>query len=304
MDKNQNNTEPRCLAAIDIGSNAARLLIKRVVGAPVLTTEKLLFLRVPLRLGSDVFADGRISEGKERNLRRLMKACRHLMRIYGVEECVACATSAMRDASNGHQVIERIAAETAIPIRIITGEEEARVIYGNHLEQRDDTAEDCLYVDVGGGSTEVNLLRQGTLVISRSYNIGTLRMLSGGVTEEQIGRLRADMETLRQDTPIHIIGSGGNINKLYRLTGKKSKERAMTTGELESLATELAAYTPRERQQRYGLKADRADVIVPAARIFILIARAVGAEDIRVPLIGLADGLIDRMARRLPPAAQ
>lgn len=293
----------RRYAAIDIGSNAVRLLIKSGWGAPPIHTEKLLFVRVPLRLGADVFTVGKLSDDRARNLRRLMKAFSLLMRIYDVDEYRAYATSAMRDAKNGKSLIEEIEKKSGIKIAIITGAEEARIIYSNHLERCEDATQDYLYVDVGGGSTEITMIRQGALVLSRSYNIGTVRMLCGAVDQAEVARLRTDMAALHTARPLHIVGSGGNINKLWRLLGKKQKgadskePKSMTPVELQSLLAQLEPYTPAQRQEIFSLKPDRADVIVPAGKIFLLIAKLTGAVDIQVPVVGLADGLIDEMAR-------
>lgn len=286
--------KPTRLAAIDIGSNGVRLLIKEVRSrGGDFTTKKLLFLRVPLRLGVDVFTDGRVSGEKRKKLARLMKVFRQLMKIYDVSDYRACATSAIRDAANGMEAIGDIAEDSNINIRIVSGEEEARIIYNNHYEQSAAAGQNYLYVDVGGGSTEVSLLRDGELLFSHSYNIGTLRTLAGGVSDKQFDALSRDMEQLRQQEPVHIIGSGGNINKLYRLSGVKRRDRSITPDELSTLLTALEPLSPEEREEAFKLKADRADVIVPAARIFLSIAQAIEAKDIQVPVIGLCDGLID-----------
>lgn len=291
---NDKTKTSRNLAAIDIGSNAVRLMIKSATTENGATTlRKLLFLRVPLRLGADVFSDGRISGTKARKLERLMKAYRQLMKIYDVTDYLACATSAMRDASNGMQTIADIADDVGLRISIITGEEEARLIYQCHSERQEMPGEDYLYVDVGGGSTEVTLVVDGKIHWRNSYDIGTLRWLEGKVTDERLAGLRKHMELLRSDRPLHIVGSGGNINKLYRLT--ENAGRVMTVAELAGLATVLESLTVEERAERFRLKADRADVIVPAAKIFLLIARAIEATDIQVPTISLGDGLIDSM---------
>lgn len=284
-------------AAIDIGSNAARLLIKKVETdgtAPEFT--KQLFLRVPLRLGFDVFRQGRVSDAKAKKMERLMKAYRQLMKIYDVDRYRACATSAMRDAANGPKLIESILKDTGIQIEIIAGEEEAGIVYNNHVEQLEDRDGNYIYVDVGGGSTEINLLTNGELVCSRSYNIGTIRILNGGVDEAAWQRMRDELAELAAPYgDVHIIGSGGNINKLYRLTGKKDKKRILTIEELRGLYDALSPLTPEERMAEYKLKADRADVIVPAAEIFLTVAAAVRAKDIIVPVIGLCDGIIDTL---------
>ena len=284
-------------AAIDIGSNAARLLIKKVeTDGTMPEFTKQLFLRVPLRLGFDVFRQGRVSDVKAKKMERLMKAYRQLMKIYDVDRYRACATSAMRDAANGPKLIESILKDTGIQIEIIAGEEEAGIVYNNHVEQLEDRDGNYIYVDVGGGSTEINLLTNGELVCSRSYNIGTIRILNGGVDEAAWQRMRDELAELAAPYgDVHIIGSGGNINKLYRLTGKKDKKRILTIEELRGLYDALSPLTPEERMAEYKLKADRADVIVPAAEIFLTVAAAVRAKDIIVPVIGLCDGIIDTL---------
>lgn len=290
----------KCYAAIDIGSNAVRLLIKKVEENENLVSRRLskvLLLRVPLRLGFDVFSLGELSENKVIKLRRLMKAFRHLMKIYEVTDYRACATSAMRDARNGKSVIKKVLKDVGIQIEIIDGQEEARMIYNNHVECLEDRTGNYIYVDVGGGSTEINLLTNGTLVQSLSYNIGTVRMLSNAVKEETWVQMKDDLARLTTDfTNINIIGSGGNINKLYRLAEKKDKKlQRMSVESLQTLYDELNPLTPEQRMKQFGLKADRADVIVPAAKIFLSIADVVKAGYIHVPVIGLADGIIDNL---------
>lgn len=289
-------------AAIDIGSNAVRLLIKHVEedinGVPHFS--KVLLLRVPLRLGFDVFAMGKISEKKEKDMIRLMKSYRHLMKIYDVDNYRACATSAMRDAENGMHIIKRIRKKTDIPIEIIDGQEEAKMIYNNHIEQMEDRKGNYMYVDVGGGSTEINLLSQGELVCSRSYNIGTVRILNQAVKESEWNRLRTDMAELALSYPqTNLIGSGGNINKLYRLAEKKDKKQLrMTVTTLRQLHESLKGLSVEERMTQFNLKPDRADVIVPAGEIFLIIADLMQATYIYVPVIGLSDGIIDSLYAR------
>lgn len=321
------------IAAIDVGSNAVRLIIKNVLQKEngEIETKKLLFLRVPLRLGSDVFIRGKISKEKALKMLRLMKAYRQLMKIYDVADYRACATSAMRDAKNGKEVIRDIAEDSNVIIRILNGVQEARLVCLKHFEDKRENLnmnENYLYVDVGGGSTEISLICQGELMETRSYDIGTIRILAGKVEEKQLENLYSDMERLREglllenslnlpseadesdvqngqvtphaekEIPLHIIGSGGNINKLYRLLDKKESERRiMTIGELQGILNNLKPLATEERQEQYCMKADRADVIVPAAEIFLTIARAIGAVDIHIPKIGLCDGLIDAMIR-------
>ena len=258
----------KCYAAIDIGSNAVRLLIKKEEENENLLSRRLskvLLLRVPLRLGFDVFSLGELSENKVMKLRRLMKAFRQLMKIYEVTDYRACATSAMRDARNGKSVIKKVLKDTGIQLDIIDGQEEARMIYNNHIECLEDRTGNYIYVDVGGGSTEINLLTNGTLVQSLSYNIGTVRMLSNAVKEETWAQLKDDLARLTANfSDINIIGSGGNINKLYRLAEKKDKKlKRMPVESLQELYDELSPLTPEQRMKQFDLKADRADVIVP-----------------------------------------
>ena len=258
-------------AAIDIGSNAVRLLIKCVneENAPELMS-KVQLIRIPLRLGEDAFTAGIISAEKEKKLIRLMKAYKQLMKIYDVVDYRACATSAMRDARNGKAIVRQIAKKTGIRVDIIDGQEEAHIVYDNHIEQLFASGQNYLYVDVGGGSTEINLISNGELKNSRSYNIGTVRMLSGMVKEEEKEALRTDLIGIATEyAPVSIIGSGGNINKLFRLAEQRIKQ--------------------------YKLKPDRADVIVPAAEIFLEVATYVKATGIIVPTIGLSDGIIDSL---------
>ena len=281
-------------AAIDIGSNAVRLLIKQLESDDKPLFSKVLLLRVPLRLGFDVFALGRISK-KEKNMIRLMKAYKNLMKIYGVSAYRACATSAMRDAENGPDIIKAVEKKTGIKIEIIDGQEEARMIYNNHIEYMKGRKGNFMYVDVGGGSTEINLLADGELVCSRSYNIGTVRLLNGAVSESEWQRLGKDMKDLVLSYPgINIIGSGGNINKLIKLVkGRDSRHSRMTVASLHELYDRLKDMTVEERMEEYAMKPDRADVIVPAGKIFLTIADITGATYIYVPVIGLADGIID-----------
>lgn len=187
--------------------------------------------------------------------------------------------------------------DTGINIEVIDGQEEARMIYNNHVECLEDRTGNYIYVDVGGGSTEINLLTNGELVQSLSYDIGTVRMLSNAVKEESWERMKGDLNRLMVDYQnINIIGSGGNINKLYRLADKKDKKNLrLPVPSLQALYDALKPLVPEQRMEEFGLKADRADVIVPAAEIFLTIAGIVKAEYVHVPVIGLADGIIDSL---------
>ena len=286
-------------AAIDIGSNAVRLLIKSIDREAVQEKKikKVMMLRVPLRLGFDVFSIGELSEKKADKLRRLMKAFRQLMKIYDVDDYRACATSAMRDARNGRTIIKKIEKDTGIRIEIIDGQEAARMIYNNHIECMEDRLGNYMYVDVGGGSTEINLLTNGELVWSVSYNIGTVRMLSNAVKEGTWQQMEEELMKVTEGVAaINIIGSGGNINKLFRLADKKDKKlQRLPVSSLQTVYDVLKPLTPEERVEAFSLKQDRADVIVPAAEIFLKIAEVVHAEYIYVPVIGLSDGIIDNL---------
>lgn len=289
-------------AAIDIGSNAVRLLIKGIdkeADNPD-RFNKVMLLRVPLRLGFDVFKLGEVSDIKTEKLKRLMKAFRQLMKVYDVSYYRACATSAMRDARNGKNIIRKIEKSTGIRIEIIDGQEEAQIIYNNHIECMADRTGNYMYVDVGGGSTEVNLLINGELVFSNSYNIGTVRILSDAVNEGTWEKMKEELGKLATEySDINIIGSGGNINKLYKLADKKDKkQQRMPICSLQSLYDELKVLTPEERIRLFKLKPDRADVIVPAAEIFLIIADVIKAGYIHVPVIGLSDGIIDNIYSR------
>ncbi len=289
-------------AAIDIGTNAVRLLIEEVRISKDLMSrslDKVLLLRYPLRLGFDVFSLGEVSKQKEEKLRQLMKAFRQLIKVYDVAAYRACATSAMRDSANGKQIIKKLKKDTTLDIEIINGQEEAALIYNNHSACFSDRG-NYVYVDVGGGSTEVNLLSGGKLVYSFSYDIGTIRMLSNKVKKASWQRMNRDLSRLTSKLKtVNIIGSGGNIYKLYRLAKKKDKKRQrLAVSTLEELYNELKPLTPQERQEKYSLKEDRADVIVPAAEIFLKVAKIVKADYIHVPVVGLVDGIIGSLYRK------
>lgn len=289
------------LAAIDIGSNAARLLIKgiEIDEDGNLKFQKILFLRIPLRLGMDVFYNGKISEGKKEEFIRTMKAYRQLMKVFHVRDYRACATSAMRDADNGKDIIDEIFRKTGIRTHIISGDEESQIIYDNHIALIANEG-NFLYVDVGGGSTEVTFICNGERLYSRSFNVGTLRMLNGAVKDEDMQLIRYELKLATADYKnITIIGSGGNINKLHRISRKNDKGNSRLPVEtLRKLHGNLAGMTVAQRMETYGFKPDRADVIVPAAEIFLTVSDSVGASEIMVPCIGLADGLIFEMAEK------
>lgn len=283
-------------AAIDIGTNAARLLIKNIDHNPLGETKfrKVLFIRYPLRLGMDVYTIGKVGRERATMMMRMIKGFKQMMTMYEVVDYRACATSAMRDAKNGGDLIKKIEKKTGVRIEIIEGKEEAAILYENHLSKLPDKAGAFIYVDVGGGSTEVTLIHDGGLVGSMSYNIGTIRLLHHAVKDNVVDNLKKDMGQM-YDTygPINIIGSGGNINKLFRLADDVNrKDLKFPVDKLTALRDELNPLSVVERMDRFNLKPDRADVIVPAADIFLLIANCIHADYVYVPTIGLADGII------------
>lgn len=292
------------LAAIDIGSNAARILIKSVSrkcagesGVQTFYTKKLQFLRIPLRLGMDVFSIGKISKERENLLVRTIKVFRQLLTIYDVAEYRACATSAFRDAKNGKKILKEIERKYNIEIEIVSGDEEAKIIRDNHIQE---DGKNYLYMDVGGGSTELSLISDGKLMASRSFNVGTLRLLNESVSSEQIDEMKESVATMTAGyDEIQIIGSGGNINKLFRLVPKKEKTKdTMPASSLLKIYQRLASLSVEQRMREFDLREDRADVIVPAAELFLLVAEKSGADTFIVPTLGLADGIINELVEK------
>ncbi len=288
------------IAAIDIGSNAARLLIKSFDTDEMGGTRirKRLFIRIPLRLGKDVFTLGKISKERQRMMLHMMKGFRQFMLLYEVEHFRACATSAMRDAENGKKIMQRIEKEANIPLEIVSGAEEARLLCNNLVEYTDSGVGNFAYVDVGGGSTEISLLHDGILAESHSFNIGTLRTLGRGVNAEEKAAMRRMLEEYAAEFPgTKIIGSGGNINRLFRLAHIKNGLRELPVERLRELYSALLPLSVEQRMEQFKLKEDRADVIVPAAEIFLLVAESLGSDSIIVPNISLADSIVDGVWR-------
>lgn len=282
------------LAAIDIGSNAARLLIQDVItgsgGKPEFV--KLTLVRVPLRLGFDVFERGEISEEKAEMFIKTIHAYKNLLDVYEVKHFITAATSAMRDASNSKTILNRVKSETGIDIKVISGEEEASYIYENHVAENLNNQESYLYIDVGGGSTELTFFSDGKLIEKKSFNIGTIRLLKNQVSEETWNEMK---NFIRQKTSgyhhITAIGSGGNINKIFSLS-KRKEGKPLSLELLRNFFKEFSSLSLAERISLYHLREDRADVIVPALLIYINVMRWADTEEIFVPKIGLADGLI------------
>lgn len=286
------------LAAIDIGSNAARLLISDAITNEQGKTQfqKLNLVRVPLRLGFDVFENNRISQERENMIIKTIRSYKLLTDVYGVEYMKACATSAMRDALNGQAIIRRVKEETGIEIEIITGDTEASLIYENHVAENMDTGHSYLYIDVGGGSTELTFFADGRLEFKRSFNIGTIRILKHQVDEFMWDEMR---DYIKRETRNHVgdiaaIGSGGNINKVFSLS-KRKEGKPLQLDLLKDYYRELSSFSLHERIRIYNMREDRADVIVPALSIYINVMKWAGIEEIHVPKIGLADGLIQHL---------
>ena len=282
------------LAAIDIGSNAARLLITEVTtdqnNNPVFN--KLNLIRVPLRLGFEVFETGMISKPKIGMLLQTMKAFKHLMNAYEVTKIIACATSAMRDAKNTADIIRKVKLETDIAIEVISGDKEAGLVFENHIAETLDKDHSYMYIDVGGGSTELSFFSNGVLIFKESFNIGTIRLLQNLVNDKTWEVMREIIKTVTKDQKeVMAIGSGGNINKVFSMS-KRKEDKPITLELLRDYHKELSSVGLEERMKLYSLRPDRADVIVPALLIYINAMRWAGATEIYVPKIGLADGLI------------
>ncbi len=281
-------------AAIDIGSNAVRLLVSNIIeqkGKPTLFKKSSL-VRVPIRLGADVFLNQQISKENELRLLDTMNAFRLLMQSHKVVAYKACATSAMREANNGIEIVKLINKHSKIKIDIIDGEEEAAIIAATDLNSYIDASKTYLYVDVGGGSTEFTVIHQGKTVASKSFKIGTVRLLNDIVNKEAWFDLEAWIKHNTKDyEKIDLIGSGGNINKIFKISGKPAG-KPLTYFYLTSFYQMLQSYSYEERITELDLNQDRADVIIPATRIYLSAMKWSGAKDIFVPKIGLSDGII------------
>ena len=283
-------------AAIDIGSNAIRLLVSNVIitkdTAPQF--KKSALVRVPIRLGADSFVEGTISEKNIDRIINAIKAFKLLMNVHGVESYKACATSAMREASNGLEIIEKIYQKTGVKINIISGKEEAEIISSTDLHELISGDKSYLYVDVGGGSTEFTIFSKGKIIISKSFKIGTVRILNN--TKEQNKDAFKKVENWIKDNTkgyrkISLIGSGGNINKLFKMSGR-TEGAPISYIYLNAQYQFLKNMSYSDRITELSLNPDRADVIIPATKIYLSAMKWSGARKIYVPKIGLADGII------------
>lgn len=284
-------------AAIDIGSNAMRILIANIIeetGKPTQFNKSHL-IRVPIRLGQDAFTVGEISEENAQRMVKAMQAFKLLMEVYKVEKYAACATSAMREAYNGKELVEEIAEKTDIKIDIIDGKTEAAIIANSDLASYIKKDGHYLYVDVGGGSTEFTLFSNGKQVVSKSFKNGTVRLLNNMVTESVWVEIEKWIKQITQGLDqVELIGSGGNINKISKMSGK-SNEKPLTFSYLTQRLKYLSSLSYEERIYTLGLNTDRADVIIPALKIYVQAMRWSNAKSIYVPKIGLSDGIVKAM---------
>ncbi len=283
-------------AAIDIGSNAVRLLISTIIDREPAYFKKASLVRVPVRLGMDAFNTGRISDGNLRRLTDAMNAYQHLIKAHGVSHYQAFATSAMREAENKQEVIEHILVNTGVQIQIIDGLVEAELLFANRLTQKLEPEKSYLYVDVGGGSTEMTLFYDGKSQASKSFKIGTVRLLNNQVSDEKWSEMRDWLEKINQDIdPPIIIGTGGNINKIAKIIHGKKSEKNIHYREIKDLYKELSAMSIEERMSTYSMRSDRADVIIPASQIFINVMSTIRSKKLFVPKVGMSDGMIRLM---------
>lgn len=285
------------LAAIDIGSNAARLLVTEVTdegnNKPCFT--KLSLVRVPLRLGFDVFETGKISDKKIELFLETMRGFLHISNAYEVKAMKACATSAMRDAANSKEIISLVKEATGIEIEVISGSFEASLVFENHIAENLDKEHSYLYIDVGGGSTELTFFCNNELIFKESFNIGTIRLLKNQVPDSSWDQMKGVVKNKTKGfKTVVAIGSGGNINKVFSLS-KRKDGKPLSLDLLRDYYKELSNVSLHDRISIYKLKEDRADVIVPALKIYLTVMRWAGADEIYVPKIGLADGLIQHL---------
>lgn len=283
-------------AAIDIGSNAIRLLIAKVEEYDNLTNiKKLSLTRVPIRLGEDVFDNGKISDHKENQIIKSMQAFKLLMEVYGIKSLKACATSAMREARNSKKIIEAVKYHSGIDIELIHGKKEANLIFSSFQTQTLNKKNEYLFIDVGGGSTEITVFSKGKRIKSKSFEIGTVRSLQGKVKKEVWDKLDEWLSELKKDVDsIIAIGTGGNINRYFKLS-KNDHMEPVSYEQLETIYNNLKDLTVEERIHKYRLRSDRADVIEPAGKIYLTIMKRCGIDSILVPKVGLTDGIVYEM---------
>jgi exopolyphosphatase/guanosine-5'-triphosphate,3'-diphosphate pyrophosphatase len=290
-------------AAIDIGSNAVRLLIADIIqNNKTISFKKNTLIRVPLRLGDDAFLDKLISPNKTDELIKTMVAFRNLIDVYKVTDYLACATSAMREAKNGNLIVEKIKEQAGLDLEIVEGQREANIIYASHFEQSLDRKKNYLYIDVGGGSTELSVFSNGELISSRSFNLGGIRILDNQDKDETWIEMKEWVKNMAQSYKnLSGIGTGGNINKLFKMAEGKDGS-PITFTKLRELYSYLNSFSLKDRINVLGLNQDRADVIIPACEIYLTVMKWGGVKQIFVPRVGLVDGLIQLMIDKNFPA--
>lgn len=280
-------------ASIDIGSNAVRLLFTKVIeDGNNLLFKKDSLIRMPIRLGEDVFSNGKISKHKLDSLLNTMVAFKYLIDAYKPISYKACATSAMREASNGKQIVKQIKNKSGIDLEIIDGSREAEILYANHIAEKLNPRKNYLYIDVGGGSTELSLISESKVIDSQSFNIGTVRILKDKVSKKHWNEIKQWIEKNTAGfKSIGGIGSGGNINKIFKMALNK-EDQPLSLKKLKNIYQLLTSYSFEDRITMLGLRPDRADVIIPAAKIYISVMKWAGIKKLYVPQIGLSDGII------------
>jgi len=282
-------------AAIDIGSNAVRLFLCNAVEEHgIYHFKKSELVRIPLRLGDDAFQLKRIPARKATRFVKTMQAFKLLIDVFDPIAYRACATSALREAVNGEELVKQVRKSCGLRIEIITGKQEAELIYSNHVEELLDHNQSYLYIDVGGGSTELTLFDHGRIVFSRSFDIGTLRLLQGKVSKSAFSEMKDWVkEKTEGHAPLTAIGSGGNINKIFKILDRK--EKSLSYARLRDFYDEIRLHTVDERMEIWQLNPDRADVIVPAAKIYLSVMKSAGIKEIIVPQIGVVDGIVHQL---------
>lgn len=288
-------------AAIDIGSNAIRLLVSNVIerkNKPTIFTKNAM-VRVPIRLGQDTFGHGSIGMPNQQRMIDAMHSFKLLMGVHGVSHYMACATSALREAKNGKELIERIRKETEVSVELIDGNREAEIIAMTDLYNVVKPHKSYLFVDVGGGSTELTLIRQGETVASKSFKIGTVRLLNKMVHDNELENYKNWISTHTKSlSRVSVVGSGGTINKVFKMTGRKIG-KPLSFMLLSEQHEYLNKLTQKELIIDLQLNPDRADVIVPAVQIYLTAMKYSGSNKIYVPKVGLADGMIKLLYKEL-----
>ena len=285
-------------AAIDIGSNALRLLISNVIEYRKETiTLKNSLIRVPIRLGQDAFTSGKISRNNIKQITRSMRAFKNLMKVHNVKNYLAFATAALREAKNGEEVIDRVKNKTGINIQIIDGKKEAKIISNANVFRGVHPKKTILYIDVGGGSTELSIIKNKKVLKSISLKIGTVRLLNNGVDSETWIMAKKWVTTnTRPFTNIFLLGTGGNINKLHKISNIK-ENKPITYDKLRKIYKNLNSLSYEERIIKFALNQDRSDVIIPATELFLKIFEWSGAREVYVPRVGLSDGMIKELCK-------